>query len=114
MAEGAALEGRLPGFSLSEALADPAFLRLTAPGTGVGAEDAWCALHADQLRRQAARQDREALARAVSAGRLRPREGGGSGAVLFTGDPRQMSRDQRARIRQRVIEASARGEKVYP
>ena len=65
VAQAEALSRRLPDFDAEAAFADPAFLRLTAPGMGVGVEAAWYALHGPELRRSAALRDREALARAV-------------------------------------------------
>ena len=56
VAQGEALREELPGFDLDAALHDPAFLRLTAPGLGVGVREAWCALHREAFEERAARR----------------------------------------------------------
>lgn len=105
---------QIPGFDLREALRDPAFVRLTAPGIGVSVADAWYALHRRELEAARRMADREALARAVSAGTQRPREGGGSGAVLTAADYKHMDRQAQLQLKQRIREAAARGEKLFP
>ena len=104
-AEAAAL-----GLDWEAALSDPRFVRLTAPGLGVSAAAAWHALHAEEERAA----QREALSRAVSAGKERPKEGGGSGAALLAADPRRLSPRGRAELKQRIFDAAARGQKIYP
>ena len=105
---------RIPGFDLREALRDPAFVRLTAPGVGVSVADAWYALHREESERRQKEESRSALARAAAASARRPREGGGTGAALIAADYRSMSREERLRVKKRIFEAGARGEKVYP
>lgn len=105
----------LPGFALEEALRDPAFVRLTAPGVGVPVADAWYALHREEGEQRSAEESRRLLARAAAASARRPREGGGSGgAALIASDYRSMPRQEQLRVKQRIFEAAARGEKVYP
>ena len=122
-AQEAALRAEFPDFRLAEALRDPAFLRLTAPATGVPPRAAWLALHPEAMerraehraRQQAAEDARRQLALAVSAGSLRPREGGGQqAAALLESDPRRLSPRARQELRQRILDAAARGEKIYP
>ena len=105
---------QIPGFDLMEALQDPAFVRLTAPGVGVSAADAWYALHREENERRQTEESRKLLARAAAASAGRPREGGGTGAALIASDYRSLSRAERLHIKQRILEAGARGEKIYP
>ena len=119
VAQGEALREELPGFDLDAALHDPAFLRLTAPGLGVGVREAWCALHREAFEERAARRGAEEakalLARTAAQGALRPREGGGLDAAALTSpDPRALSRGARERLRDEIRAAAARGEKLYP
>ena len=119
VAQGEALRAEFPDFDLAEALRDPAFLRLTAPALGVGVREAWTALHPEALdaraARRAARDAETLLVRAASQGALRPREGGGlEAAALTRRDCRGLSRGERERLKDRIREAAARGEKVYP
>ena len=105
----------VPGFDLEQALRDPAFVRLTAPGVGVSVRDAWYALHREETERQRIEENRAMLAKAAAASARRPREGGGSGGTaLIAADYRSLSRAEQLRVKQRILEASARGEKVYP
>ena len=54
-------------------------------------------------------------ARSLASGAQRPREGGGrQGPGSFTADYGAMTRSEQLRFKQRILEASARGEKLYP
>ena len=113
------LKREFPDFDLDAALHDPAFLRLTAPALGVGVREAFYALNRPRLDELAAARAAEAskalLARAVSGGAQRPREGGGSGAAaLLRNDYAALSRPRQLALKQRIREAAARGEKMYP
>jgi len=105
---------QIPGFDLLEALRDPAFVRLTAPGVGVSVADAWYALHREELEKHLEEGSRALLARAAAASAGRPREGGGAGTALIAADYRKLPREAQLQIKQRILEASARGEKLYP
>ena len=105
---------RLPGFDLATALRDPGFVRLTAPGVGVGVEDAWYALHRREEEKRRAEENRRLLAEAAEASARRPREGGQSAAALLASDYRSLSREEQLRVKKRILEAGARGEKLYP
>ena len=117
--QGEELEREFSDFDLDAALKDPAFVRLTAPGIGVPPRQAWLALHPEKLERgavaRAAAVSRQALARAVSAGSLRPREGGGySRAAPVKGDYRSMNRSEQEALKDRIRAAAAQGKKLYP
>ena len=103
----------MPGFDLRQALRDPAFARLTAPG-GVGVEDAFFALHRGELQtaamEAAARGAAEKLSRAIQAGARRPSENGAGAAAAPVFDYRKASREEREALKERI----RRGEKVYP
>jgi len=114
-----ALREEFPDFDLDAALRDPDFLRLTAPGLGVDLRRAYYALHREDLdsraARRAAEETRRRLARSLASGGLRPREGGGQeAAAALASDYRSLSRPQQLQLKQRIIEAAARGEKIYP
>ena len=117
--QGEELEREFSDFDLDAALKDPAFVRLTAPGIGVPPRQAWLALHPEKLERgavaRAAAVSRQALARAVSAGSLRPREGGGySRAAPVRADYRSMNRSEQEALKDRIRAAAAQGRKLYP
>ena len=113
------LKRDFPDFDLDAALHDPAFLRLTAPALGVGVREAFYALNRPRLdalaAAKAAEESKALLARAVSGGAQRPREGGGSGAAaLLRSDYAALPRERQLALKQRIREAAARGEKMYP
>ena len=110
----AAEAASIPGFDLAAALRDPDFVRLTAPGVGVGVRRAWDALHGDQLRRAAAEESARLLAQSVAQGLARPREGGGQTGAPPALDYRSLSRGEQLRLKERIVAAAARGEKIYP
>ena len=110
----AAEAASIPGFDLAAALRDPDFVRLTAPGVGVGVRRAWDALHGDQLRRTAAEESARLLAQSVAQGLARPREGGGQTGAPPALDYRSLSRGEQLRLKERIVAAAARGEKLYP
>lgn len=107
------LHSRAPDFDLLRALEDPAFLRLTAPHSGVSPEDAWYALHRGEISEAAARKSLQALSRSLRTQAARPRENhGGGGGAAVNRDPRSMSRQEREELKKRILEAKAQGRKL--
>lgn len=113
-AQGEALRAEFPDFDLAAALHDPDFLRLTAPGLGIDPRRAWLALHPEILERRAARSSAAALARSLASAAARPREGGGQGGGALGTDYRRLSRAEQQRLKRRIYDAAALGEKIYP
>ena len=113
-AQGEALRAEFPDFDLGAALRDPDFLRLTAPGLGIDPRRAWLALHPEILERRAARSSAAALARSLASAAARPREGGGQGGGALETDYRRLPRAEQQRLKQRIYDAAALGEKIYP
>lgn len=118
-AQAESLRRENPDFDPDAALRDAAFVRLTAPAVGLTAAEAYAALHRGELDARAeqrgAESARRELARAVTGGTLRPREGGGLRAGALTrSDYRALSRPEQLALKQRIREAAARGEKIYP
>ena len=117
MAEGKRLEGEYAGFSIEEAIKDPVFLRLTAPGTGIGPEDAWWAMHRQELLAEmelkSARDAAARIAGAVASGAARPVENGGAGMYSPAAGPVSHSRmtpEERQELRKRIFAAGMAGE----
>ena len=86
---------------------------------GVAVREAFYALNRPRLDElaaaRAAEESKALLARAVSGGAQRPREGGGSGAAaLLRSDYAALPRERQLALKQRIREAAARGEKMYP
>lgn len=114
------LKKDIPSFDLQAELQNPAFVRLTAPGVGVSVMDAFYAVHRkemqEMLQKRAAKETAEQLAASIQAGRQRPVENGTSAQAPTTThfDYGNMTKEQRAALRQKIKEAAARGEKIYP
>ena len=117
--QAAALQTKIPGFDLRRELGNPVFVRLTAPGSGLTVEDAYFAVHRERLQREAMEAGAQTAARKLSdsirAGSYRPRENTGrQAAAVDVFDYRRATPQQRAELKQRIREAAARGEKLYP
>ena len=108
------LRQEFPDFELGEALKDSEFLRLTAPVTGLDLRRAYYALHREDMDRRAAEKAAAAFAKALGTSARQPREGGRGEAAIIRGDYRSMTRQQQAQLKQRIRDAAARGERIYP
>lgn len=114
------LQRLFPDFDLHRQLQDPAFARLTAPGSGLSLEDAYYALNRKKLQgaamELAARQTARKLSNAVASGSARPQEHGVSRQApsVAAFDYRNASREEKEALKQRIALAAARGEKIYP
>lgn len=109
-----ALRAEFPDFELMAALSDPAFLRLSAPHTGLSLADAYYALHREEIGRRAAQESLEKLSRSLISGAARPRELRGSGGGSPAAGPGKLSRSEREALRKRIYAAGALKEKIYP
>ena len=116
----AAMRELVPDFDLRRELENPTFARLTAPGVGISVQDAYFAVHRQEVQekaqRQAAQETAQKLAASIQANQNRPRENGTSAQAQSAGqvDYRSMPRQQREELKNRIRMAAARGEKVYP
>ena len=102
------LKKTFPGFDLMQELRNPAFVRMTAPGTGVSVKDAFYAVHGEDIQRDsmqyAAIQAGRRIAASVQAGASRPLENGVQAAAPVTIgiDIRGMDKKQREEYRRRI------------
>ena len=102
------LKRTFPGFDLMQELRNPAFVRMTAPGTGVSVKDAFYAVHGEDIQRDsmeyAAIQAGRRIAASVQAGASRPLENGVQAAapVAIGIDIRGMDKKQREEYRRRI------------
>ena len=114
------MKGLVPDFNLLQALDDPAFARMTAPDVGIRVEDAWYALHRDEIQsavmQVAAQRTAQMISDSIRSGKMRPVENGtqaqGAGVTAF--DYRAATPAQRNQLKKRIRDAAARGEKIYP
>ena len=116
----AELKKTVPDFDLQRELQNPTFLRMTAPGSGLRVADVYFALHRQELqeaaRKQAAQEAAQKISASVRAGSNRPVENGVSSQAPSTGsiDYAHMTRAQRQALKDEILRAAARGEKIYP
>lgn len=115
-----AMKKVFPNFDLRTELKNPAFARMTAPGVGISVEDAYYAIHRNEIQTAAmqvtAQKTAEKISNAIQSGSRRPDESGTSSQApsVSTFDYRNASRDQREALKKRIRDAAARGEKLYP
>lgn len=106
--QGEELKQIFPGFDLMAEMQNPAFVRMTAPGTGVSVKDAFYAVHGEDIQREsmqyAAAQAGRRIAASVQAGASRPVENGIQAAspVMIGVDIRGMNKKQREEYRRRI------------
>ena len=102
------LRRTFPDFDLMREMRNPAFLRMTAPGTGVSVKDAFFAVHGEDIQREsmryAAAQAGRRIAASVQAGASRPVENGiqAPAPVMIGVDIRGMNKKQREEYRRRI------------
>ncbi len=107
-----ALRESVPDFDLLRELEDPAFLRLTAPHSGVGLADAYYALHRAEIGRRTALESLEALSRSLQSGGRRPRELRDRREESGQSEPAKMNREEREALKKRILEAKAQGRRL--
>lgn len=118
--QGQELKKTFPNFDLRTELQNPVFARMTAPNVGISVEDAYYAVHRNEIQKAAmqvtAQKTAEKISNAIQAGSLRPDENGISGQApsVTTFDYRNASKEQRDELKRQIRAAAARGEKLYP
>ena len=118
--QGEAMKEVFPNFDLMTELKNPAFARMTAPNVGISVEDAYYAVHRNEIQfasmQVAAQKTAQKISNSIQAGNRRPNENGTSGQApsVTTFDYRNASPEQRAELKRQIRSAAARGEKLYP
>ena len=118
--QGEAMKKVFPNFDLRKELQIPAFARMTSPNVGISVEDAYYAVHRNEIQTAAmqatAQKTAEKISNAIQSGSRRPDESGASSqaASVSTFNYRNASREQREALKKRIRDAAARGEKLYP
>ena len=114
-AEAEALQESVPDFDLMREMEDPAFLRLTAPHSGVTLADAYYARHRAERERETARRSLEAVSRSIRSLGARPKELRETGDTAYpAAEPGRMSRAEREALKKRILEARAQGRHLAP
>ena len=115
-----AMKKVFPNFDLRTELQNPSFARMTSPNIGISVEDAYYAVHRNELQTAAmqvtAQKTAQKISNAIQAGSRRPSENGTSGQApsVTTFDYSKASKEQREALKREIYAANARGEKVYP
>ncbi len=115
-----AMKKTFPNFDLRTELQNPAFARMTHPNVGISVEDAYYAVHRNEIQTAAmqvtAQKTAEKISNAIASGSRRPDESGASSQApsVSTFDYAKASREQREAFKRDLRERMARGEKVYP
>ena len=118
--QGEAMKKVFPNFDLRKELQNPAFARMTSPNVGISVEDAYYAVHRNEIQTAAvqvtAQKTAQKFSNAIQAGSRRPAENGTSGQApsVTTFDYRNASQEQRNALKARIRSEAAHGRKVYP
>ena len=118
--QGEAMKKVFPNFDLRTELKNPTFARMTSPNVGISVEDAYYAVHRNEIQTAAmqvtAKKTAEKISNAIASGSRRPDESGASSQApsVSTFDYSKASREQREAFKRDLRERMARGEKVYP
>ena len=114
--QGEEMKKVFPNFDLRTELKNPTFARMTSPNMGISVQDAYYAVHRNEIQtasmKVAAQKTAQKISNAIQAGSRRPDENGTSGQApsVSTFDYRNASRDQREALKKRIRS----GEKIYP
>jgi hypothetical protein len=114
--QGEAMKQVFPDFDLKKELRNPVFARMTAPNVGISVQDAYYAVHRNEIQKAAmqvtAQKTAQKISQDIQAGSRRPREAGTTGQApsVTTFDYRSMSSEQRRALKDRIRS----GEKIYP
>lgn len=118
--QGEAMKNVFPHFDLRKELQNPAFARMVSPNVGISVEDAYYAVHRNEIQTAAmqvtAQKTAQKISNAIQAGSRRPDESGTSsqGPSVSTFNYRNASPEQRAEFKANLRKRWANGEKVYP
>lgn len=118
--QGEALKAVFKDFDLQKELENPVFFRMTSPNIGLSVEDAYYAVHRNEIQtasmQVAAQKAAEKVSSSVLAGQRRPNEAGTAAQApsVTTFDYKSASKAQRQSLKDSIYAAAARGEKIYP
>jgi len=114
--QGEEMKKVFPNFDLRTELQNPVFARMTSPNVGISVQDAYYAVHRNEIQTAAmqvtAQKTAQKISNAIQSGSRRPHENGTSGQApsVTTFDYRSMSPEQRKSLKDRIRS----GEKIYP
>ena len=118
--QGEALKKVFPSFDLNAEMQNKTFARMLAPDMPFSVEDAYYAVHRNEIQAASsqviAQRTAQMISNSIQAGTQRPTENGTSGQApsVTTFDYRAASPQERAAFKQHIRDEAARGRKVYP
>ena len=118
--QGEELKKTFPQFDLFKELNNPTFRRMTSPEGGISVADAYYAIHRNEIQeaslQAAVKNTAKKISNAIQSGSMRPNENGinSQASSVTTFDYRRASASQRREFKQKIYDAAARGEKMYP
>lgn len=118
--QGEAMKQVFPNFDLRKELQNPVFARMTSPNVGISVQDAYYAVHRNEIQAAAmqvtAQKTAQKISNSIASGSRRPNENGTSGQApsVTTFDYSKASPEQRNAFKQFIRSEAAQGRKVYP
>lgn len=118
--QAAAFKAQMPSFDLMKEMQNPRFAAMTGPGSLMSVEEAYFAIHRQEMlesARQSAMQEAERkMASVRQKNAARPMENGASsqGASIGSVDYSKLSKEQKIAFKNNLREQMRRGAKVYP
>ena len=116
--QGEELKKIYPTFDLVAEMQNPAFRRMVMPGGGLTVQQAFQALHYQELRQAEAaviaERAKVELAKSIAAGQSRPVEGKRAQAASSGSIVQPMSREDREALKRRIYQSGYTGQKIYP
>lgn len=118
--QGEELKKTFPKFDLRAELQNPTFLRLTSPGVGLSVQDAYYAVHRQEIQQAsmqvAAQRTAEQMSANIQSRQSRPQEVAmkATTAPVSQKAPQNMTRQEREEYKSRIRAAIARGEHPKP
>lgn len=114
--QGEEMKKVFPNFDLRKEMQNPVFARMTSPNVNISVQDAYYAIHRNEIQAAAmqvtAQKTAQMISNSIQSGSYRPNENGTSGQApsVTTFDYRSMSPEQRKSLKDRIRS----GEKIYP
>lgn len=105
---------KYPGFDLNREMQNDTFMRLISPGIGMTVEQAFKAVHHDELIEAAKTAARQNFSRTIQSNQTRPNEGGSKRSDTAPAHNLDSIRHMPRERRQELIERMRRGERVTP
>ena len=118
--QGEALKAVFPNFDLRTEMQNPVFARLTSPSVGLSVEDAFYAVHRQEIQAQsmqvAAQKTQEMISNAIQSGTHRPDETGTASQAPSVSkfNYKNATPAQRKALKDEIRRAAAEGRKIYP